>query len=316
MRYPFGTARNLVLACVIASAMPGTVLAQQPSRIGGFDTRGLDPSIISAFSDVKAVTHPAHDAIMGFSLATNITEVVIKGGQEVTKGQILVRGDDGEDLALLKLQKVRTATDLPVQRAKKQAELAEKEHEIQREVSKNGGSSPQQLDRARLAAEVAVIDFENAKVQQTQEVIQQERMQARVDRYQLKAPFDGVVDQVLMDVGQVAAENEKVIRVVNIDTLWIDAPASTMDPVTMTLKVADKAWVLIDVAGAARVTEGRVVEVAPTADPASRTRRVRVEIDNPKGPMRLLAGEPCYVRFTPPSEEFNKKVADAVKPRG
>lgn len=275
----------------------------------GTRARELDPATISAFSGVKANTHPLHDAVMGFSLPTTIVQIVAKGGQEVKKGDILIRGDDAEDLALLKLQKVRTETDLPVQRARQQMELADKEYEIQTSVAAKGGSSAQQVDRARLAAEVARIDYLYAQVQQTQEVIQQERMQARVNRYRLEAPFDGVVDQVLMDVGQAASENEKVIRVVNVDTLWIDAFASTLDPLTLAVQKGDKAWVLIDAAGLARVIEGRVTEVAPTADPASRTRRVRVEIDNPKGPDRLLAGEPCYVRFAAPAETFNQRIA-------
>jgi multidrug efflux pump subunit AcrA (membrane-fusion protein) len=69
--------------------------------------------------------------------------------------------------------------------------------------------------------------------------------------------------------------------------------------------------VLFDMAGLPIVREGKVIEAAPTADAASRTRRVRVEVANPKGPERLLAGEPSYVRFTAPSEEFGRMLEAA-----
>ncbi|MBX3384371.1 MAG: efflux RND transporter periplasmic adaptor subunit [Phycisphaeraceae bacterium] len=317
-RMPLGAVACCTIACVVGhgAVVEGASRAQAGAwRQDGGVLRQLDPAIISQFSDIKAVTNPGIDAVMGFSLPTQISEVLVRGGQEVSKGDLLIRGDDAEDLALLRLQKVRTETDLPVQRARKQMELAETEFRIQQEVAAKGGSSPQQVERAKLASEVARIDYENARVQQTQEVIQQERIEARVDKFRLRAPFDGVVDQVMMDMGQVVAENEKIIRIVSVDTLWLDAPAPTSDPLTLTLKRGDPAWVLLDVAGTPRLVEGKVKEAAPTADPASRTRRIRVEIANPKGPDRLLSGEPCYVRFRPPSEEFLRLIApkDAVE---
>lgn len=281
------------------------------SRIAGGSPRGLDPSLIGAFSTIKAVTRPSRDAVMGFTVPTKITDIVVRGGQDVTKGQVIVQGDEAEDRALLRLQKVRAETDLPVARARKQMELAETEYRIQQEVRAGGGSSDQQLERARLAFEVAKIDVSKAQMEQTQEVIQVDRLESRVQKFRIESPFDGIVDNVMLDVGHSASENDKVVRVVNVDNLWIDAPAPTQDSVTLSLKVGDKAWVLFDMAGSPIVREAKVIEAAPTADAASRTRRVRVEVANPKGPERLLAGEPAYVRFTPPSEEFARMLEAA-----
>ena len=54
-----------------------------------------------------------------------------------------------------------------------------------------------------------------------------------------------------------------------------------------------------------------MIEVAPAAHPVARTRRIRVELDNPAGPEQLLAGDAVWVRFTEPSEELVKQVAAA-----
>ncbi len=308
-----------VFSLVAAAAVVGTPREasgsqpadRPPARVPVSSARGLDPSIIAAFSTIKAVTRPSRDAVMGFTVPTKITDIVVRGGQEVAKGQVIVQGDEAEDRALLRLQKVRAETDLPVARARKQMELAETEYRIQQEVRSGGGSSDQQLERARLAFEVAKIDVSKAQMEQTQEVIQVDRLESRVQKFRIEAPFDGIVDNVMLDVGHSASENDKVVRVVNVDHLWIDAPAPTQDPVTLSLKVGDAAWVLFDMAGAPIVREGKVIEAAPTADAASRTRRVRVEVANPKGGERLLAGEPAYVRFTSPTEEFVKMVEAA-----
>jgi RND family efflux transporter MFP subunit len=303
----------LVVAAAAAgpwSAASGFQPAERPAARAGV-TRGLDPSLIASFSTIKAVTRPSRDAVMGFTVPTKITDIVVRGGQEVAKGQVIVQGDEAEDRALLRLQKVRAETDLPVERARKQMELAETEYRIQQEVRAGGGSSDQQLERARLAFEVAKIDVSKAQMEQTQEVIQVDRLESRVQKFRIDAPFDGVVDNVMLDVGHSASENDKVVRVVNVDQLWIDAPAPTQDAVTLSLKVGDRAWVLFDMAGTPIVREGKVIEAAPTADAASRTRRVRVEVANPRGPERLLAGEPAYVRFTAPSEEVGRALEAA-----
>lgn len=314
---------TVALPLVVAAAAVGTwdaASGSQPAErpatragtgVGTGAARGLEPSLIAAFSTIKAVTRPSRDAVMGFTVPTKITDIVVRGGQEVTKGQVIVQGDEAEDRALLRLQKVRADTDLPVERARKQMELAETEYRIQQEVRAGGGSSDQQLERARLAFEVAKIDVSKAQMEQTQETIQVDRLESRVQKFRIDAPFDGIVDNVMLDVGHSASENDKVVRVVNVDHLWIDAPAPTQDAVTLSLKVGDRAWVLFDMAGSPIIREGKVIEAAPTADAASRTRRVRVEVANPKGAERLLAGEPAYVRFTAPSEEFGRMLEAA-----
>jgi RND family efflux transporter MFP subunit len=310
------SAFKIVLAAVIAAAALSTSLGLTQDTAKPKASNRLDPSIITEFGGKKSATKGKHDSIMGFGIPTQITELLVKGGQEITKGTLLVKGDDIEDLAVLKLQKAKAESDWPVQRAKKQAELAELEYKRLADIRGKGGSSEQEVERAKLTWEVSVVDIHTAEVNQTQEVIQVERLQARVDKLHLIAPFDGVVDNVLVDVGHAVNENEKVIRVVNVDQLIMDVPAPMEDPATQTLKEGDKAWILLDVASAARVLEGKVIEVAPTTDLSSLTRRVRVEIPNPKGAQRILAGEPAYVRFTQPPANVMAKLAAAIKSQG
>jgi RND family efflux transporter MFP subunit len=305
--------KSVLAAFLGALAVSASLGLAQPEGAKPKASARLDPSLITEFGGRKAATKGHRDSVMGFSLPTTIAEIVAKGGQEVTKGTLLVRGDDAEDAAVLKLQKEKAATDWPVQRAKVQADLAKIEYERLEGVHGKGGSSDQEVERAKLTWDVAVLDWETAKVNQTQEVIQVDRLQARLDKLHLVAPFDGIVDNVLVDVGQNVNENEKVLRVVDVDPLVADVPAAMDDAATGNLKVGDKAWVLLDVANAARVVEAKVVEVAPTTDLSSMTRRVRVEIANPKGPQRILAGEPAYVRFTQPPANVMAKVAAAGK---
>lgn len=305
--------RSKLAAAFLAGAVGWSVPAL------GQDSAAPIPTIPSAPADyglfgVKAVTRPSRDAVMGFSIATQVKELAVKGGEKVKLGQLLMRGDDEEDLAFLKLNQLQADTDLPVQRAKAAYDLAKLEFERTEAAFNQGGSSQQEVDRARLTLEGTRIDWDTAKVQQAQAAAQVDRAKARVDRMNLKAPFDGQVESVSVDVGQSVNENDKVIRVVNVDLIWIDVPVPMERPAASRVRPGDPAWALTEIAGAPGVFEGRVIEVSPVSDPASRTRRVRVEIVNPPDESRrLIPGEPAWVRFEAPGAELLRAVGVAER---
>lgn len=261
-----------------------------------------------SFAGVKAVSRPSRDATMGFSLPTRVMEVLAVGGQDVKKGQVLLRGDDHEDMLVVQLQEIRAKTDLPVQKAAKAAELAKLEYAKTIEAGKLSGASPLEIDRARLTADSAAIDRDTAAMQQAQEVIQVDRLRARLDKLVIRAPFDGQVDVIMADAGQSTSESDKVVRVVNIDLLWLDVAAPTALSVDLGLRPGDPAWVLMELPGTPVVRVGKVIEVSPTADSASGTRRVRVEVRNTE---RVVAGVTSWVRFTEPTAEWKGKVVAA-----
>ena len=279
-------------------------------------TIAADAGVLRDFGGYRAFTRPSRDATMGFSQPTQVQEILVKGGQSVKAGDLLIRGDDREDQALLKLQKMRAETDLPIKGAKAAMDLADVEYKRLQEASAKGGASPQELDRARLTLERATVEYQQAILNQRQEVVQIERLDARIVHLRLQAPFDGQIDNIQVDAGQSVSENDKVIRLVNVDLLWIDVPASMLEAATQTVKDGDKAWVLVEAGGKFRMIEGKVIEVSPVADFSSRTRRVRVEVANPAGAQRLVAGDPAWVRFTVPGEGVLKKVAEKTDGRG
>lgn len=314
-----GTAHTMAAILAIGAF---TVLST--SRANALDEKSQVAAAVSipfdelteSFDGYKCFARPNKDAQMGFSNPNRVTEVLVKSGQRVKKGEILIRGDDVEDLIALELQKVRSKSKSTVDRARAQAELAKLEYDKIKQVEKGNAATPQEIDRARLSHDAAKADFETAEVEQRQQEIAVDRLQARVDRARIIAPFDGVVDFVKVDAGQQTNENDKILRVVNVSPLWIDVPALTPETVMLGTHLGDEAWVLMDVAGKPRVMKAKVVEMAPTGDASSRTRQVRLELANPDradgSPGELVAGEPAWVRFTAPSDAWNTKLQSAL----
>jgi len=259
--------------------------AAQPESSAVKDLSASSRETVKAFGGVKAVTRPSRDATMGFQVPTQIVSILVKGGQKVKVGDPLIRGDDAEDSALVELQKMRA------------------------ETFNMRASNQQEYDRAKLAWERSILEYDNAVQQSAQEGSGLKAREARLAKLTLTAPFDGVIDVIQADVGQSITESKEVLRIVNVDKLWIDAHASIDDETTLRIKEGDSAWVLVEVVGKPRILSAKVTEVAPAAHPVARTRRIRVELDNPSGPDQLLAGDAAWVRFTEPGAEIVKSIA-------
>ncbi|HRJ49664.1 MAG TPA: efflux RND transporter periplasmic adaptor subunit, partial [Phycisphaerales bacterium] len=240
-----------------------------------------------SFGGEKAFTRPWRDSVMGFSQSSRVLEVLVAGGQDIRKGQLLIRGEDEEESARLELQRMRADSTLQMDKARKSLELATLFYTRYREAESRGGTNKQELDRARLDFEASEIDVGLAQLNQDQEQVAIRLAQARLDRIRIVAPFDGTIDVINVDVGHSVTENDKVIRVVDTSRLWIDVGVPTGQTIEQGLTTGGKAWALMSLPGEPRVYEGRIVEVSPVADPGSNTRRIRVEIENPS---RLVAG--------------------------
>ncbi len=302
---------RVVLGLVIAGSVLGAGFA--PSQGGRQDdpedARREALRWAADFDGHRAVTRPSRDAVIGFTIPTAVREVSVRGGQTVTVGDLLIRGDDEEDRAEAVFSRMRAETPLPLERAKAEEELAQLEYDKALDANRQGAGAPQELERARVRHETAVIDRQLAELNQTLSATQADKAEARVEKFSLKAPFDGTVDLVMVDVGQSVGAGDPVVRVVNIDKLWIDVPVPTDQTIALGTKKDDPAWVLMPLAGKPSVFEGTVIEVSPTADSQSGTRRVRVEVQNPT---RIVPGLNCWVRFTTPSQEWQGRISRAT----
>ena len=267
------------------------------------------PEWARSFGGEPAFTEPKQSAVMGFDQPTSITEVNVLGGQKVTAGDLMVRGDDAEYVAAYETQVIQLREDLDVQRLEKISELRKVQHQLTLDSFNDGAASQLELDERRVTMEVADVELAVGKMEWEQSKLALDMYKARMDRLRLHAPFDGVIESVSVDVGASVGEEDPVLRIVNTDVLRMDVAADTEE--TFSLKPGDDAWILIDVPGDRHVYKGTITEVSPVAYYATRQRRVRVEMENPEG---WPAGLAAWVRFTAPDGEWSDRVVDSGEP--
>lgn len=297
-----GAVAMIPVAALVAGEQP----AAQPQNSTGSPTTAQRSSgeWARSFEGLRHFTQPSRDAVMGFSFPTEVREVKVKGGDRIKEGELLVRAWDTEAVASVKQQERRATYDFDVQKAVNQRDLAQIEFDAL-DKARGTGSTEQEWKRAKYSLDGAKIAVEAAKEQLEDQKLALERLQADLERYRLVAPFDGVVESVKVDVGAAVADSQPVLRVVNVDKIWVAVPTPTSQVMSLGLKPGDPAWVLMDTPDDPVVLVGKVLEVSPVAEFASQSIIVKVEIENPRG---RPAGLAAWVRFTEPTGQWRERI--------
>lgn len=177
-----------------------------------------------------------------------LKKVHVQMGDNVKEGQLLATIDDGG----LREQ---------LQSAEYQAELAKTTYERQERLwKKNIGSEIQYL---------------NAKTnaQASQKAVEQLREQ--LEKTQIKAPFNGIVDDIIADEGQLLAPGQSaIIRVVNLSDMYVksDVPESYLS----TVSKGKKAMVHLPVLDT--TITASISKVSNYINPDNRTYKVEIDL--------------------------------------
>ena len=209
---------------------------------------------------------------------------------------IVEEQEDKEGLAQIEIWKFRAQSNVEIDQAKASLELAEIEESRTRELVAKQAAVPFELKKAELTTAVQKLAVEKAVREQDEAKRQLQIYEARHANYTLRAPMDGVVEQILVDVGEVVENLQPMVELVVTDPLRVDVPVPLEE--TMKLKVGDDAWVQMRLGQVmATPVKGKIIHLANVADSASNTRLVRVEFANASN---HPAGGQVIVSFTDP----------------
>jgi RND family efflux transporter MFP subunit len=180
--------------------------------------------------------------------------VYVKEGQRVSKGQILATIDDG-------------GLGSQLEQLKTQAELAKTTFERQKRLWEQKIGSEIQYLQAKTNFEAA----ENAVKQ----------VQSQHRKSTIRAPFSGIIDDVIKDQGTVVApgQSSEVFRIVNLSNMYIqvDVPETYLSEITK----GKEAKVYFPVLGDTIITKIR--ETGNFINPSNRSFSVEIPVPNKSG---------------------------------
>nr|WP_244491086.1 efflux RND transporter periplasmic adaptor subunit [Paramesorhizobium deserti] len=216
---------------------------------------------------------PRYSTSLAFRVLGRIVSREVDVGDLVKKGETVAAIDP-------------TALDLAVQAARADLASAEAQfanasasEERQRALLDQGNISEAIYDAALQGRDAASAGVEKAQAALSKAEDQRGYAQLRSD-------FDGVVSQVAAQVGQVVAAGQTVMTIARSDIreAVVDIPDSMIGDISVGMPFD----VVLQSAPAIRAS-GQVREIAPQSDAATRTRRVRITLDDPQSAFRLGA---------------------------
>jgi RND family efflux transporter MFP subunit len=245
-------------------------------------TLTLAPSGTEASMELSGEVVPRYESRLGFRVGGKIIARKVEVGSLVKRGQVLMQLD---------------ATDLQLSQAQAKAALSAADSQLA--LAKAELDRYREL-RAKNFVSQAVLDTKEANFKASQSAHDQASAGLKVQSNQssysaLVADADGVVTALDAEVGQVVTAGTPVVRVARSGAIEVKVsiPEDRVDAIRQAKAVTVRTWAQRDTAVA-----GVVREIAPAADPATRTFSARVALPTPQADIRL--GMTATVSFSAP----------------
>ena len=197
--------------------------------------------------EIMAKVEAAESASIAARISGNITELPVNLGSKVEKGDTLVVISAGEIRAKLN---------------QAQAQLDQAERNLRREQNllQKNAATPESVKTLEESKKIAEAAYREA--------------QTMLDYTTITAPFPGVITSKDANVGDLATPGKTLLAMENESSLQVIADVP--EALVLGLAINDELPVKIEAAGLE--VSGTITEIAPTADPRSRTAPIKLHI--------------------------------------
>jgi len=267
---------NSITGCIILILM--TVLA-------GDGIADAEPIVIEGLIEPSLVVN------VGSPVPGILASVKADRGDMVKKGQVLATLESGVERATMELTRARAEMEQTIRAGEARLEFSIRKQERFEELYKKKVIPFTDMDEARTASELALMELEEAKENKRIAALEFKRSVAVVNRMSIHSSIAGVVMERFLSPGE-HVEDQPVLKLAQIHPLYVEvfAPVELLG----TIKVGMQAEVTPE-NPVGQVYKAKVTIVDRVIDAASGTFGVRLELPNPK--YLLPAGLKCKVTF-------------------
>lgn len=240
-----------------------SVLAVQPANV---------PDLLEAVGTVTA----AQSSNLASQMMGTIVETRVREGDRVHRGQVLAVIDDAQPRAAMdRAMAADHAAQQQLAAAESDLSLAESTLKRYQSLYEKKSVSPQEFDEVKTREQSALARRDMARADQAQAKAALAQARTALEYAQIRAPFDGVVTEKRADPGTLASPGMPIFTVEDVRRYRLEATINESD--LRYLRVGQPAPVTIEALGDAGVS-GKVVQIVPAADAASRSFVVKVEL--------------------------------------
>ena len=232
--------------------------------------------------EITGTIQAADRAVIAARISGHITEIPVIPGSQVKAGDLLVRINAAEIFTRLQEAKARLAQ-------------AQRNYERERGLLEKNASTPETVKSLEDTRRIILASVQEA--------------QTMLDYNTITAPFPGIVTKKFANPGDLAVPGKPLLEIEGQQKLQI--AANVPESVLPKTRIGEEIPVLIPAAGFSGT--GRIVEISPAADPASRTTPVKLSL--PALP-DIRSGQFARLRFPDRTENAIRIPASAIIPFG
>ena len=236
-----------------------TQLTQLDNAIAELDVKKTEEALVSVemvkdtvfshYLEVQGNVNTKENLIIYPQFAGILNTVNVIAGQKVSKGQVLGTIDDG---------------GLSQQLAQLENQLA---------LAKTTFERQKRLWDQKIGSEIQYLQAQTNMVSQQKAVSQ---MKAQLAKTRVIAPFNGVIDELIAERGQVVGPGQGLMRIVNLNNMFI----STTVPESYIGKLKVGTQVSVYLASLGKSFNGKIRQVGNNINPNNRSFGIEVSVPN------------------------------------
>ncbi|WP_166962700.1 efflux RND transporter periplasmic adaptor subunit [Yeosuana marina] len=213
-------------------------------------TLTLKDTIFKHFTEVQGDVETDQNIIIYPQFSGTLTKIYVKEGQNVSKGQLLAKIDDG-------------GLSSQLAQVKAQTELAKTTFERQSRLWEQKIGSEIQYLQAKTNYEASKNSFD--------------QLEKQLGKTNVTAPFSGTIDQIITDQGSLVSPGQSpLMRIVNTNNMYVKADV----PENYLGKVTEGSEVLVDFISLGKTYTGKIRQVSNYINPDNRSFSVQVALPN------------------------------------
>ena len=237
----------------------------------------------------QGVSRPVYNAQLNFAMPGSVYSIVVKPGQMVKAGDLLMSLDTRAEDSRLQLLEEEINSTIKIRTLTTKIEQARLDMERYAVALKNKAATVMEAQHARLAYNLSILALEEEHFRIAQLRLNRDELLVMRERMRLYAPYDGHVEDVLVELGMAVDKSIPALQLVSIDPLQVDITL----PVEQANLIKEHHRAMAIMPGGEE-RPAFVKQVAKIAVLSNRTLKVRISVPNAAG---TPAGLMVDVRF-------------------
>ncbi len=256
---------------------PGVAQVKRQT-VSGVSVATLAPTTVEEFTEATGTIKAANTSYVASRMMGTVTSLLVKEGDAVEKGQLLLTIDDSDVIQKVKAAEAghREAAKA-LESAKQNRELTDITYRRYRKMYEEKAISRQEMDQFETQKKVAELEYERVQEMVNRAAAGLSEAKIYLGFTSVTAPVNGLVTEKKTEVGSMAVPGVPLLTVEN--SAAFHAEVAIDESLSGRLKPGTP--VLVSIESINRRIPGKITEILPAVDPLSRTFTAKVSVSGP-----------------------------------